>query len=256
VENISDSESALASVVSAIPSSMIGFGSRLSGVTVVCRELATEVMSLNRMELWPVWLRLVAYQDLREHHKAIDDYTEAIRLRPDYPDALINRGVRYQELGEFLHAIDDFTEAIRLKPDDPDAFRHRGTCFREIGEEQKAIDDFTEASRLGTSNPVERSKQMSTYGAEWTPDQNRIIVEAYFSMLRKQQDEKPYTKSQINREVREQTGKTRGSVEWKFCNISYLLEEMGHPIVNGYKPARNAQRGSLYQEINRHLEIT
>ncbi len=54
----------------------------------------------------------------------------------------------------------------------------------------------------------------------------------------------------------EQTGKTRGSVEWKFCNISYLLEEMGHPIVSGYKPARNAQRGSLYQEIGRHLETT
>ena len=96
---------------------------------------------------------------------------------------------------------------------------------------------------------------MSTYGADWTPDQNRIIVEAYFSMLRKQQDGEPCVKTQINREVGAQTGKTRGSVEWKFCNISYLLEELGHPIVSGYKPARNAQRGSLYQEISRRLEV-
>ena len=96
---------------------------------------------------------------------------------------------------------------------------------------------------------------MSTYGADWTPDQNRIIVEAYFSMLRKQQDGEPYVKAQINREVVAQTGKTRPSQEWKLCNISYLLEEMEHPIVSGYKPRRNAQRGSLYQEISRRLEV-
>jgi len=97
---------------------------------------------------------------------------------------------------------------------------------------------------------------MSTYGSDWTPDQNRIIVEAYFDMLGKQQNDEMYIKSEINRTVVEQTGKTRGSVEWKFCNISYLLEEMGYPIIRGYKPARNTQRGTLYHQIAQHLVTT
>ena len=48
---------------------------------------------------------------------------------------------------------------------------------------------------------------MSTSGADWTPDQNRIIVEAYFGMLKKQQDGEPYIKVQINREVGGEQGK-------------------------------------------------
>jgi len=57
---------------------------------------------------------------------------------------------------------------------------------------------------------------MVTYGVEWTAEQNRIIVEAYFQMLQMQQSGEPYvggTKAQYRRRVEEQTGKTSG-VAW------------------------------------------
>ena len=76
-------------------------------------------------------------------------------------------------------------------------------------------------------------------------------------MLQMQQSGEPYvrgTKTQYKRRVQEQTGKTDGAVEWKFCNISFLLQEMGHPIITGYKPAANTQRGPLYLAISRHLQ--
>ena len=69
---------------------------------------------------------------------------------------------------------------------------------------------------------------------DWTDEQNRIIVEAYFQMLHLQQRGEPYVKAQYKRWVEEQTGRT--SVDRKFQNISFLLQEMGHPIVTGYKP--------------------
>jgi hypothetical protein len=87
---------------------------------------------------------------------------------------------------------------------------------------------------------------------DWTNEQNRIIVEAYFQMLRMQQRGEPYVKAQYKRWVEEQTRRT--SVDRKFQNISFLLQEMGHPIVTGYKPAPNTQRGPLYQAISHQLE--
>ena len=88
----------------------------------------------------------------------------------------------------------------------------------------------------------------------WTDEQNRIIVDAYFQMLHLQQAGEPYVKAQYVRWVEEQTGRT--SLDYKFQNISFLLQEMGHPIITGYKPAPNAQRGTLYQAISRHIQTT
>ena len=87
---------------------------------------------------------------------------------------------------------------------------------------------------------------------DWTDEQNRIIVDAYFQMLHLQQRGEPYVKAQYKRWVEEQTGRT--SIDRKFQNISFLLREMGHPIVTGYKPQPNTQRGTLYQAISRHLQ--
>ena len=95
---------------------------------------------------------------------------------------------------------------------------------------------------------------MATYGVDWTAEQNSIVVEAYFDMLLQQQDGTRYVKAEYNRNVQSRTGKTRGSVEWKFQNISFLLQEMGHPTITGYKPRSNAQRGTLYDAISRHLQ--
>ena len=95
---------------------------------------------------------------------------------------------------------------------------------------------------------------MSTFGIDWTAEQNSIVVEAYFDMLLQQQDGTRYVKAEYNRNVQSRTGKTRGSVEWKFQNISFLLQEMGHPTITGYKPRSNAQRGTLYDAISRHLQ--
>jgi len=95
---------------------------------------------------------------------------------------------------------------------------------------------------------------MSTFGIDWTAEQNSIVVGAYFEMLLQEQDGTRYVKAEYNRNVQSRTGKTRGSVERKFQNISFLLQEMGHPTITGYKPLSNAQRGTLYDAISRHLQ--
>lgn len=90
---------------------------------------------------------------------------------------------------------------------------------------------------------------MSTEGVDWTAEQNRVIVDAYGDMLKKQETGEPYVKAQVNRMVQAGTGKSEGAVHRKFCNISFLLQELGQPIVAGYTPLRNTQRGLLHEAI-------
>ena len=49
-------------------------------------------------------------------------YSEAIRLRPDYADAFINRGIARKAKGDLEGALQDYSEAIRLRPDYAHAF--------------------------------------------------------------------------------------------------------------------------------------
>jgi tetratricopeptide (TPR) repeat protein len=86
--------------------------------------------------------------DSGQYDKAVADYTEAIRLKPDDADAFNNRGIAYDQLKQYDKAIADLTEVIRLKPDFALAFNNRGNVYNELKQYDKAIADYTEAIRL------------------------------------------------------------------------------------------------------------
>ena len=94
----------------------------------------------------------------RENHyhgdfeAAIADYTEAIRLDPNYAEAYNNRGLALQSQGDLDGAAADYTKAIRLKPDYADAYKNRGLVRAATGDYNGAIADCTEAIRLDPAN--------------------------------------------------------------------------------------------------------
>ena len=51
--------------------------------------------------------------------EAIAEYREAMRLKPDYPEAHNNLGVTLKDQGKLDEAIAEYREALRLKPDTP-----------------------------------------------------------------------------------------------------------------------------------------
>jgi tetratricopeptide (TPR) repeat protein len=79
---------------------------------------------------------------------AITEYTEAIRLKPDYADAYISRGTCYDLKGEYDKAIADYNEAILLDPTEPSAYYNRACDYSHKGDHDKAIVDYNEAIRL------------------------------------------------------------------------------------------------------------
>jgi tetratricopeptide (TPR) repeat protein len=83
-----------------------------------------------------------------DHDEKIRCYNEAIRLKPDYADAFLNRGVARRDKGDLDGAIADYDEGIRLKPDDANAFYIRGIERESKGDLDGAIADYDEAIRL------------------------------------------------------------------------------------------------------------
>ncbi|MBT2554471.1 hypothetical protein [Arthrobacter sp. ISL-5] len=75
----------------------------------------------------------------------------------------------------------------------------------------------------------------------WNDDETRALVSAYFSMLEQETRGAAYSKIAHNRHVQSLTGRSKGSIEFKFCNISHVLAEAGLPYVAGYKPRSHVQ---------------
>ena len=86
--------------------------------------------------------------DLGLYDAAIVDYTQAIRLKPDYALAHYNRGNAKADLKEYFAAIADYDTAIRLNPDDAAAYNNRGVAKADLKEYFAAIADYDTAIRL------------------------------------------------------------------------------------------------------------
>ena len=80
--------------------------------------------------------------------RAIDDYGQAIRLRPDLADAYNNRGIAWRLKADDARALEDFDQALRLKPGNVDALYNRGLALIGLGQYDRAIADFDTALRL------------------------------------------------------------------------------------------------------------
>lgn len=91
-------------------------------------------------------------------------------------------------------------------------------------------------------------------GGDWTEDEIRALVEDYFAMLRMDRGGVPYSKAEHNRALQERLhGRSKGSIEYKYQNVSGVLYDEGFPYIPGYKPARNYQRRILPDIVLEYL---
>jgi Flp pilus assembly protein TadD len=52
---------------------------------------------------------------------------------------------------DYKGAIEDYNEAIRLKPDDADAYNNRGIAKSNLGDMAGACEDYRKSCSLGSS---------------------------------------------------------------------------------------------------------
>jgi len=90
----------------------------------------------------------------------------------------------------------------------------------------------------------------------WADQELNILISEYFAMLKAELGGHPYVKRRHNERVVNLTGRTTSSVEFKFCNLSAALSDLGVPYVHGYKPRSNYQKRLFELAEMRIREIT
>lgn len=79
-------------------------------------------------------------------------------------------------------------------------------------------------------------------GEDWSEAEVEATVRDYFEMLRAEAAGLPFNKSEHNQALRRLlSGRSKSSVELKHQNISSVLDALGLPYINGYKPRGNSQ---------------
>ncbi len=76
---------------------------------------------------------------------ALAKYDEAVRLAPDEPTILNNRGTTLGRLGRYEDAVKDFDRALRVVPRDQVALANRGLALLGLGRVKQAMEAFTTA---------------------------------------------------------------------------------------------------------------
>ena len=83
---------------------------------------------------------------------AVKYFSRVIAAKPDFR-SYFDRATAYRELGQMEKAVSDYSEAIRLKPESPVAYHDRALCELRLGLEQRAADDYDQALKIDPARP-------------------------------------------------------------------------------------------------------
>jgi tetratricopeptide (TPR) repeat protein len=98
----------------------------------------------------------------RPHDESLAGYDRALALRPDYPEALNNRGVILLALGRHPDALASCDSALALRPDFVEALVNRGIACHALKRFGDALADYDRAIALRPDNANALSNRGNT----------------------------------------------------------------------------------------------
>lgn len=87
-----------------------------------------------------------------ERTNAVDDYSEALKLKPDYIEALKRRATEYVMLAKTDLAEKDADQIIAMAPDSASSFESRGSVYQAKEQYLESIADWKKAISLDENN--------------------------------------------------------------------------------------------------------
>jgi hypothetical protein len=89
----------------------------------------------------------------------------------------------------------------------------------------------------------------------WSKKEVQATVQDYFTMLDDELHGRPYNKTDHRKNlVKKLDDRNEKAIEFKHCNISAVLMDIGLPFIDGHKPRKNYQQ-LLYDEVVGHLDL-
>jgi len=92
--------------------------------------------------------RGVAFAELGQREKALEDIDQAILLAPAGADGYRERGILFGEMGQYDRAVTDLSQAIILDPSDASSYNNRGIALEYLGQLDRSLADYDKAIAL------------------------------------------------------------------------------------------------------------
>jgi 5-methylcytosine-specific restriction protein A len=159
---------------------------------------------------------------LYEAHIHMDAVNSSYRLfwKTDFADQLIERFPYIYRKHALNEELDDENPVMRFERTRQDVYK---------------IDLIESASS---------HEDMDVRSTDWTDQELEAAIYAYFTMLNKELRGKKYNKAEVNRHLRslELIKRSKGAVEFRIQNISSVLQQLCHPVIQGYPPRMHVDR--------------
>ncbi|MBI5748845.1 MAG: tetratricopeptide repeat protein [Nitrospinae bacterium] len=129
------------------------------------KQVEAKITDAGRLLQANEWFEIGYQHSLnKEHDSAIEAYTKAIALDPNYAAAYGNRGLAYDDKGQYDRAIEDYNKVIASDPNDALAYNNRGVVYgKEKGQYDRAIEDYNKVIALNPNHAQAYSMRGATY---------------------------------------------------------------------------------------------
>ncbi len=190
--------------------------------------------------------------------RALEDFTQAITINPNFARAYESRAAVYQQLGMFDAMVADYSAFLSLKPDSVNAYLQRAQGYEHLGDLQAAIQDYTQATSLQPDdasayfNRGQLYQQLGDF-ASARADYDRVLqldpnhARAYFARgsLAYQQGDYGTAISDLSRAL--DLGYGNPDV-YAYRGLAYLQQQQGAPAVDDLTQTLNLapERIDLY----------
>jgi len=84
------------------------------------------------------------------HLLAIESYDSALKIQPDFVEALINKGSSFNDIKKFSLALEVLEKAIQIRVDIPQTWSNLGVALNHLNFYKESIDAYSEAIRLNS----------------------------------------------------------------------------------------------------------
>ena len=106
----------------------------------------------------------LAYYQKKDYVQAEKYFLEALKMSPDFVNALAGLATTYMALGRYEEALQKLERAVRKEPKLPQLHFELGKAYRGLGDRGKARDEFQRAAQLAPDSPLadEAQRELKT----------------------------------------------------------------------------------------------
>ncbi len=109
--------------------------------------------SINTANAGDLYKKANTFYELQRYQDALDNYKQAIEIKPEYAQAWNGQAQALYELDSHQEALSAYDKAIELEPNYLDSWKGRGFALNKLKRYQEAIYSFDKALKLQPESP-------------------------------------------------------------------------------------------------------